>query len=229
MEVHPPIIAPQDADKTADDIRDDSRTHTGFKADERRLIRGGAHIRRQHIQFTGKVRTGMFLVVLQNAQDIPAGGQFLVDGRHETRQFTLHQFHSGLAQLIRPAALLEISEQRQYHHQRCQDGQDQKARNDSQQDEAGLQNGVSRIDLGGHIQACGSQLRFQPSALVGIQADQRSQLQRPSQNERLHRFHKTALLASCGDEGTLCCQPGDLQHVRQNEIQSSSQGGAKQK
>ena len=79
------------------------------------------------------------------------------------------------------------------------------------------------------IQACGSQLRFQPSALVGIQADQRSQLQRPSQNERLHRFHKTALLASCGDEGTLCCQPGDLQHVRQNEIQSSSQGGAEQK
>ena len=119
----------------------------------------------------------MFLVVLQNAQDIPAGGQFLMDGRHETRQFTLHQFHSGLAQFIRPAALLEISEQRQYHHQRCQDGQDQKARNDSQQDETGLQNGVSRIDLGGHIQACGSQLRFQPSAFVGIQADQRSQLQ----------------------------------------------------
>ena len=110
MEVHPPIIATQDADKTADDIRDDGRTHTGFKTDERRLIRGGAHIRRQHIQFTGKIRTGMFLVVLQNAQDIPAGGQFLMDGRHETRQFTLHQFHSGLAQLIRPAALLEISE-----------------------------------------------------------------------------------------------------------------------
>ena len=110
MEVHPPIIAPQDADETADDIRNDSRTHTGFETDERRLIRGGAHIRRQHIQFTGKVRTGMFLVVLQNAQDIPAGGQFLMDGRHETRQFTLHQFHSGLAQLIRPAAFLEISE-----------------------------------------------------------------------------------------------------------------------
>ena len=171
----------------------------------------------------------MLLVVLQNTQDIPAGGQFLMDGRHKARQFILHQFHSGLAQFIRPTALLEVSEQRQYYHQWCQDGQDQEARDDPQQDETGLQNGVSRKDLRGHIQACGSQLRFQPSALVGIQADQRSQLQRPSQNERLHRFHKTALLASCGDEGTLCCQPGDLQHVRQNETQSGSQGGAEQK
>ena len=170
----------------------------------------------------------MLLVVLQNAQDIPAGSQFLMDGRHEARQFAFHKLHSCFAQLIRPAALLEVSEQRQYHHQRRQDGQDQEARDDPKQDEAGLQKGVSRIDLGGHIQACGSQLRFQPSALVGIQADQRSQLQRPSQNERLHRFHKTALLASCRDEGTLCCQPGDLQQVRQNEIQSSSQGGAEQ-
>ena len=116
----------------------------------------------------GKVRTGVLLVILQNTQDIPTGGQFLMDGRHETRQFTLHQFHSGLAQLIRPAALLEVSEQRQYHHQRRQDGQDQEARDDPQQDEAGLQNSVSRKDLGGHIQSCGSQLRFQPSALVGI-------------------------------------------------------------
>ena len=228
MEVHPSVIAPQDADETADDIRNDSRTHTGFETDERRLIRGGAHIRRQHIQFTGKVGTGMLLVVLQNTQDIPAGGQFLMDGRHKARQFTLHQFHSGLAQFIRPTALLEVSEQRQYYHQWCQDGQDQEARDDPQQDETGLQNGVSRKDLGGHIQSCGSQLRFQPSAFVGIQADQRSQLQRPSQDERLHRFHKTALLASCGDEGTLRCQPGDLQQVRQNEIQSGSQGGAEQ-
>ena len=110
----------------------------------------------------------MFLVVLQNAQDIPAGGQFLMDGRHKARQFALHQFHSGLAQFIRPAALLEISEQRQYDHQRRQNGQNQKARGDPQQNEAGLQNGVRRIDLGGHIQPCGSQLRFQPSALVGI-------------------------------------------------------------
>ena len=168
MEVHPSVIAPQDTDKTADDIRDDSRTHTGFKADERRLIRGGAHIRRQHIQFTGKIRTGVLLVVFQNAKDISAGSQFLMDGRHEAWQLALHQFHSGLAQLIRPAALLEVGEQRQHHHQRRQDGQNQEARNSSQQDETGLQNGVSRIDLGGHIQPCGSQLCFQPSAFVGI-------------------------------------------------------------
>ena len=90
-----PVVTPQDADEAADDVRNDGGAHSGLKADERRFIGGGTHIRRQHIQLPTEVRPGVFLVVLQNPQHIPAGCQLLVDGGDEPGQLALDQLHSG--------------------------------------------------------------------------------------------------------------------------------------
>ena len=66
------------------------RVEPGLKAGQRRLIGAGTHIRGEDIQFSGENRTGILLIMLNHAQHIPAGGQFLGDGGHEPGQFRLN-------------------------------------------------------------------------------------------------------------------------------------------
>ena len=229
LEVHSPVVTPQDADEAADDVRNDGGAHSGLKADERRFIGGGTHVRSQHIQLPTEVSSGVFFVVLQNPQDIPAGCQLLMDGGDEPGQFALDQLHSGLDQLIRPAALLEPGQNGQHHDEGAQDGQDQQARDDAEQDEAGLQDRISRVDLGRHIQPCRRELTLQPAVFVFVHSDQRRQLQRPAEDQRLQSFDQAPLPPSGRDERAFRSQPRDFQQVGKDKIQSGGQNGPEQK
>ena len=170
----------------------------------------------------------MFLVVFQNPQHIPAGCQLLMDGGDEPGQLALDQLHSGLDQLIRPAALLEPGQHGQHHDEGAQDGQDQQARDDAEQDEAGLQDRISRVDLGRHIQPCRRELALQPAVFVFVHSDQRRQLQRPAEDQRLQSFDQAPLPPSGRDECPFRGQSGNLQKVGEDEIQSGGQRGPEQ-
>ena len=170
----------------------------------------------------------MFLVVFQNPQHIPAGSQLLMDGGDEPGQLAFDQFHSGLDQLVSTAALLEPGQNGQHHDEGAQDGQDQQARDDAEQDEAGLQDRISRVDLGRHIQPCRRELALQPAVFVFVHSDQRRQLQRPAEDQRLQSFDQAPLAPSGRDERPFRGQSGNLQKVGKDKIQSGGQRGPEQ-
>ena len=152
-----------------------------------------------------------------------------MDGGDEPGQFALDQLHSGLDQLVSPAALLEPGQNGQHHDEGTQDGQDQQARDDAEQDEAGFQNGVGRVDLGRHIQPRRRELALQPAVFVFVHSNQRGQLQRPAEDQRLQSFDQAPLPPSGGDERPFRGQSGNLQKVGEDEIQSGGQHGPEQK
>ena len=171
----------------------------------------------------------MLFVILQNTQYITACRQFLMNGGDKPWQLALNQLHPGLDQLVGAAALLEIGQKGQHNNKRSQYRKDEQARNHAQQNQAGLQDSVCRVDFGSHVQPSRCQLAFQPSVFVLIHVDKGGQLQRPSEDEGFQRFDQTPVTPSRGDEGAFRRQPRDLQKVGKDKIQSGSQCGAEQK
>ena len=208
LKVVDPIVASQHADESADNVRKQRRVEPGLKAGQRRLVGARTHIRGEDIQFSGENRTGVLLVVLDHAQYIPAGGQFLGDGGHEPGQFRLNLVPLGREFFLRPANLFEINRHRQKNNYQRQHWENQQARNHRQQHCTGLDHGKGGVLLRRRTQSRGSQRVFQPPPLVLIHVDMRSQLDRPPHEQGLHTAGLLLFLTPHREHGSLGGQSG---------------------
>ena len=220
LEIDAAVIAAQNADEPTHNVRKHGRRQPALEADQCRLIGGRAHIRRQHIQLTGKVGTGVSLVVLQDRQHIAAGAQFLLHCGNKAGQFTLDLLAAFGDLFLRLTALLEVKQYRQQHHDGREQRKNQKTRNDCQQRGGRLEDGIGQIDLRRHIHAGSTQRALHAMTLVFIHSDKLGELDGPAKEDRVQRLHPLFLRSPCGQEGLLRGETGQLQNVRQDEEQS---------
>ena len=226
LEIDAPVIAAQDADEPAHDVREHGRCQPALEADQCRLIGGGAHVRCQHIQFTGKVGTGVSLIVLQDRQHIAAGSQFLLHCGDKAGQLTLDLLAAFGDLFLRLAALLEVKQYRQQHHDGREQREDQKTRNDRQQRGGRLEDGIGQVDLRRHVHAGSTQRALHAMTLVLVHSDKLGELDGPAKEDCVQRLHPLFLGSPCGQEGLLRGETGQLQNVRQDEEQSRGNGHA---
>ena len=213
LKVVDPVVAPQHADESADNVRKQRRVEPGLKAGQRRLIGAGTHIRGEDIQFSGENRTGILLIMLNHAQHIPAGGQFLGDGGHEPGQFRLNLVPLGREFFLRPANLFEINRHRQKNNYQRQHWENQQARNHRQQHCTGLDHGKGGVLLRCHVQPSSGQRIFQTAPLILIHMDVWGQLDRPAHEQGLHTAGLLLLLAAHREHGTLGGQTGEPEQI----------------
>ena len=226
LEIDSPVIPAQDADEPAHDVREHGRRQPALEADQCRLVRGRAHIRRQHIQLTGKIRTGVSLIVLQDRQHVAAGSQLLLHCGNKAGQLTLDLLAAFGDLFLRLAALLEVKQYRQQHHDGREQREDQQTRNDRQQCGGRLEDGIGQVDLRRHIHAGSTQRALHAMTLVLVHTDEVGELDSPAKEDRVQRLHPLFLGSPCGQKCLLRGEAGQLQNIRQNEEQTCGNGHA---
>ena len=112
LEINSSVIAAQDADEPAHDVREHGRRQPALEANQCRFVRGRAHIRRQHIQLTAKIGTGVSLIVFKDRQHVAACVQFLLHCGNKAGQLTLDLLAAFCKHFLRLAALLEVKQRR---------------------------------------------------------------------------------------------------------------------
>ena len=224
LEIDAAVIAAQDADEPAHDVREHGRRQPALEANQCRFVRGRAHIRRQHIQLTGKVGTGVSLIVLQDRQHVAAGSQFLLHCGNKAGQLPLNLLTAFCNHFLCLAALLEVKQYRQQHHDGREQREDQQTRNDRQQRGGRLENGIGQVDLRRHIHAGSTQRAFHAVTLVLVHTDEVRELDSPAKEEGVQRLHSLFLGSPCGQERLLRGETGQLQNIRQNEEQTCGNG-----
>ena len=151
--------------------------------------------------------------MLNHAQHIPAGGQFLGDGGHEPGQFRLNLVPLGREFFLRPANLFEINRHRQKNNYQRQHWENQQARNHRQQHCTGLDHGKGGVLLRCHVQPSSGQRIFQTAPLILIHMDVWGQLDRPAHEQGLHTAGLLLLLAAHREHGTLGGQTGEPEQI----------------
>ena len=166
----------------------------------------------------------MTLVVFQDRQHIAAGSQLLLHCGNKAGQLSLDLLAAFCNHFLCLAALLEVKQYRQQHHDGREQGEDQQTRNDRQQRGGGLEDGIGQIDLRRHIHAGSTQRAFHAVTLVLIHADEVGELDSPAKEEGSQRLHPLFLGSPCRQECLFCGETGQLQNIRQNEEQTCGNG-----
>ena len=217
LEINAAVITAQDADEPAHDVREHGRRQPALETNQCRLVRGRAHIRRQHIQLTGEVGTGVSLVVFKDRQHVAACAQFLLHCGNKAGQLTLDLLAAFGDLFLRLAALLEVKQYRQQHHDGREQREDHQARNDRQQCGGRLEDGIGQVDLRRHVHAGSTQRALHAVTLVLIHTDILGELDGPAKEDGIQRLHPLFLGSPCGQECLLRGKAGQLQNVCQNE------------
>ncbi|MPM81942.1 hypothetical protein SDC9_129000 [bioreactor metagenome] len=113
----------------------------------------------------------MALVVFEDTQHIPAGRQLLFYGGDEPGQLGFDELTPGAHLFFRFPALLEVDQNGEDDHHRGQERQDGEARERAEQDHAGFDQRVGRVDLRGHVHARRGEHPLQTVPLVLVHAD----------------------------------------------------------
>ena len=185
LEINAAVIAAQDTDEPSHDVGEHGRRQPALEANQCRFVRGGAHIRRQNIQLTGKIGTGVTLVVFQDRQHIAAGSQLLLHCGNKAGQLTFDLLAAFGDLFLRLAALLEVKQYRQQHHDGREQREDQQTRNDRQQRGGRLEDGIGQIDLRRHIHAGSTQRALHAVTLVLVHSDKLGELDGPAKEDRV--------------------------------------------
>ena len=168
----------------------------------------------------------MTLVVFQDRQHIAAGSQLLLHCGNKAGQLTFDLLAAFGDLFLRLAALLEVKQYRQQHHDGREQRKDQQTRNDRQQRGGRLEDGIGQIDLRRHIHSGSTQRALHAVTLVLIHADEVGELDGPAKEEGVQRPHPLFLGSPCGQKCLLRGEAGQLQNIRQNEEQSRGNGHA---
>ena len=171
----------------------------------------------------------MTLVVFQDRQHIAAGAQLLLHCGNKAGQLTLDLLAAFGDLFLRLAALLEVKQYRQQHHDGREQREDQQTRNDCQQCGGRLEDGIGQVDLRRHIHAGSTQRALHAVALVLVHADKLGELNGPTKEERVQRLHPLFLCPPCGEKRLFRGETGQLQNVCQNEEQARGNGDVEKK
>ena len=166
----------------------------------------------------------MSLIVLQDRQHVAAGSQFLLHCGNKAGQLPLNLLTAFCNHFLCLAALLEVKQYRQQHHDGREQREDQQTRNDRQQRGGRLENGIGQVDLRRHIHAGSIERALQPMPLVFIHSDIPGELDSPAKEEGVQRLHPLFLGSPCGQERLLRGETGQLQNICQNEEQTCGNG-----
>ena len=88
-------------------------------------------------------------------------------------------------EFLRLAALLEVKQYRQQHHDGREQREDQQTRNDRQQRGGRLEDGIGQIDLRRHIHAGSTQRALHAVTLVLVHSDKLGELDGPAKEDRV--------------------------------------------
>ena len=159
----------------------------------------------------------MTLVIFKDRQHVAACVQFLLHCGNKAGQLSLDLLAAFGDLFLRLAALLEVKQYRQQHHDGREQRKDQQTRNDRQQRGGRLEDGIGQVDLRRHVHAGSTQRALHAVTLVLIHADILGELDGPAKEEGVQRPHPLFLGSPCGQEGLLRGEAGQLQNVCQNE------------
>ena len=123
------------------------------------------------------------LVVFKDRQHVAAGSQFLLHCGNKAGQLTLDLLAAFCNHFLRLAALLEVKQYRQQHHDGREQRKNQKTRNDCQQRSGRLEDGIDQIDLRRHVHAGGTQRALHAVTLVLIHTDKLGEPDSPAKEE----------------------------------------------
>ena len=168
----------------------------------------------------------MTLIVFKDRQHIAAGSQLLLHCGNKAGQLSLDLLAAFGDLFLRLAALLEVKQYRQQHHDGREQREDQQTRNDRQQRGGRLEDGIGQVDLRRHIHAGSTQRALHAMTLVLVHTDEVRELDGPAKEDRVQRLHPLFLGSPCGQKCLLRGKAGQLQDIRQDEEQTRGNGHA---
>ncbi|MPM79037.1 hypothetical protein SDC9_126053 [bioreactor metagenome] len=145
----------------------------------------------------------MILIVFEDRQHITAGGQLLLDGGHKARQLRFNLVAALRYLFLRLAGFLEIGQNGKHHDHQRQQRKYNQARDRQQKHGAGLDDGVSRVDLRRHVHTCRVQFPRYMRPFILVHADMLRKLDGPAEEQRIQRLHPLMLCLACRQQGLL--------------------------